>query len=140
MSMRMIDQLGLAEAPSFGRQGSWCSSGFIRRGRMTAVCIASGDVGPLWREAGNTAPQLWISRVDAEARQLSSGDGIKIYNERGEFGAKAHITDDVPPGVVWIRDGWVGLNHLTSGDAVLTGDALSLYPFSVGQADYGAVR
>jgi anaerobic selenocysteine-containing dehydrogenase len=68
----------------------------------------------------NAAPQLWISRVDAEARQLSSGDGIKIYNERGEFGAKAHVTDDVPPGVVWIRDGWVGLNHLTSGQAVLT--------------------
>jgi hypothetical protein len=53
-------------------------------------------------------------------------------------GAKAHITDDVPPGVVWIRDGWVGLNHLTSGDAVLTGDALSLFSFSVGQSDYGA--
>jgi anaerobic selenocysteine-containing dehydrogenase len=86
----------------------------------------------------NAAPQLWISRVDAEARQLSSGDAIKIYNERGEFGAKAHVTDDVPPGAVWIRDGWVGLNHLTSGDAVLTGDALSLFPFSVGQSDYGA--
>jgi anaerobic selenocysteine-containing dehydrogenase len=86
----------------------------------------------------NPAPQLWISRVDADARQLSNGDGIKIYNERGEFAATAHITDDVPPGVIWIRDGWVGLNHLTSGDAVLTGDALTLFPFSVGQADYGA--
>jgi anaerobic selenocysteine-containing dehydrogenase len=86
----------------------------------------------------NISPQLWISRADADARQLFNGDGIKIYNERGEFAAKAHITDDVPPGVVWIRDGWVGLNHLTSGDAVLTGDALSLFPFSVGQADYGA--
>jgi anaerobic selenocysteine-containing dehydrogenase len=86
----------------------------------------------------NTAPQLWISRVDADARQLTNGDAIKIYNERGEFAAKACITNDVPPGVVWIRDGWVGLNHLTSGEAVLTGDALSLFPFSVGQADYGA--
>jgi anaerobic selenocysteine-containing dehydrogenase len=77
----------------------------------------------------NASPQLWISRVDADARQLSSGDAIKIYNERGEFGAKAHVTDDVPPGVVWIRDGWVGLNHLTSGDAVLTGGALNLTCF-----------
>jgi anaerobic selenocysteine-containing dehydrogenase len=86
----------------------------------------------------NTAPQLWISKVDADARQLSNGDGIKIYNERGEFRAKAYITDHVRPGVVWIRDGWMGLNHLTSGDAVLAGDALSLFPFSVGQSDYGA--
>ena len=78
-------------------------------------------------------------RVDAEARQQSSGDAIKIYNGRGEFGAKAHVTDDVPPGVVWIRDGWVGLNHPTSGDAVLTGDALSLFPSSVGRSDYGRI-
>jgi anaerobic selenocysteine-containing dehydrogenase len=86
----------------------------------------------------NTAPRLWISRADADARQLSDGDAIRIYNERGEFGAKAHVTDDVRPGVCWIRDGWVGLNHLTSGNAVVTGDALNLFPFSVGQSDYGA--
>jgi anaerobic selenocysteine-containing dehydrogenase len=85
----------------------------------------------------NAAPQLWISRVDADARQLSNGDEIKLFNERGEFRVKTHVTDDMPPGAVWIRDGWVGLNHLTSGDAVLTGDALSLFPFSVGQSDYG---
>ena len=76
-------------------------------------------------------------QADADARQLANGDAIEIYNERGEFSAKACITN-VPPGVVWIRDGWVGLNNLTSGDAVLSGDALSLFPFSVGQADYGA--
>jgi hypothetical protein len=52
--------------------------------------------------------------------------------------AKACITDDVRPGVVWIRDAWVGFNHLTSDEAVLAGDALSLFPFSVGQPDYGA--
>ena len=86
----------------------------------------------------NTALRLWISRIDAEARQLSSGDAIKIYKEREEFGAKAHVTDDAPPGVVWIRDGWVGLNHLISGAAVLTGDALRLFSFSVGQSHYCA--
>src|SRR5215467_4206241 len=69
----------------------------------------------------NTSPQLWISRVDADARRLSSGDGIRIYNQRGELAAKAHVTDELPPGVVWMRDGWVGLNDLTSGDAVLSG-------------------
>jgi anaerobic selenocysteine-containing dehydrogenase len=86
----------------------------------------------------NTGPRLWISRADADARQLSDGDAIRIYNERGEFGAMAHVTDDVRPGVVWMRDGWVGLNRLTSGDAVVTGDALNMFPFSVGQSNYGA--
>ena len=109
------------------------SSRSVVRGKQTE--LAGG-----WTCSSQTVqpPQLWISRVDAEVRELSNGDAIKIYNERGEFGAKALVTDDVKPGVVWIRDGWVGLNHLTSGDAVLTGDALSLFPFSVGQSDYGA--
>jgi anaerobic selenocysteine-containing dehydrogenase len=70
--------------------------------------------------------------------QPCDGDAVKFYNERGEFQAKARVTDNVLPGTVWMRDGWVGLNHLTSGDAVLTGDALPLFPFSVGQAHYGA--
>jgi anaerobic selenocysteine-containing dehydrogenase len=86
----------------------------------------------------NAAPQLWMSPADADVRQVADGDAIRIYNDRGEFAAKASITNDIRPGVVWIRDGWVGLNHLTSGEAVLTGDALSLFHFSVGQADYGA--
>ena len=86
----------------------------------------------------NVAPQLWISPADADARQLADGDAIKIYNDRGQFVAKACVTNDARPGTVWIRDGWVGLNHLTSGEAVLTGDALTLFPFSVGQANYSA--
>jgi anaerobic selenocysteine-containing dehydrogenase len=86
----------------------------------------------------NTAPQLWISPADADVRRLANGDAIKIYNDRGEFAANAYITDGLRPGVVWMRDGWVGLNHLTSGEAVLTGDALSLFPFSVGQSGYGS--
>jgi anaerobic selenocysteine-containing dehydrogenase len=66
----------------------------------------------------NVAPQLWISRADADARRLTDGDSVKIHNDRGAFAAKACITDDVRPGVVWMRDGWVGLNDLTSGEAV----------------------
>jgi anaerobic selenocysteine-containing dehydrogenase len=88
--------------------------------------------------AHNLAPELWISEADAAARQLTDGDMIRIYNERGELGARAHVTDKLGLGVVRIRDGWVGLNSLTSGDAVLAGDALNLFPFSVGQSNYGA--
>jgi len=85
----------------------------------------------------NLAPELWISETDAAARQVTDGDRIRIYNDRGELGAKAHVTDKVLLGVVWIRDVWVGLNSLTSGDAVLPAGALNLFPFSVGQASDG---
>ena len=37
-----------------------------------------------------------------------------------------------------MRDGWVGLNNVTSGNDVLPDAALNLFPFTVGQANFGA--
>ena len=39
------------------------------------------------------------------------------------FAAVARVTEDILPGVVWARDGWPGLNTLTSGEACLTPEA-----------------
>ena len=77
----------------------------------------------------NPEPKLWISPADAASRQLNDGDAIRVYNERGDFAAAAHVTADVPAGVVWIRDGWNGLNGLSSGDAVVPQEALALFHF-----------
>jgi anaerobic selenocysteine-containing dehydrogenase len=83
--------------------------------------------------------QLWISPADAAGRELSEGDAIRVYNRRGAFAAKAHITDRIPLGVVWMRDGCVGLNQVTSGARVLPEKALGLFHFTVGQAEYDAM-
>ena len=53
-----------------------------------------------------------LARRTPRARGLKDGDAIRIYNERGEMHARAQVTDDVPPGTVWMRDGWIGLNEL----------------------------
>ena len=37
--------------------------------------------------------------------------------------ALARVTDEVLPGVLWARDGWPGLNTLTSGEACLEPEA-----------------
>jgi anaerobic selenocysteine-containing dehydrogenase len=42
---------------------------------------------------------------------VKDGDPIRVYNERGEMHARAHVTEDVPAGTVWMRDGWLGLNR-----------------------------
>lgn len=84
------------------------------------------------------APQLWMSPADAAARGIADGDRIRVFNERGAFEAFARATDKIGSGVVWIRDGWTGLNTLTSGDAVLPTQALALFPFTVGQASFEA--
>ena len=83
-------------------------------------------------------PTLWISPADAAMRQLADGAAIRIFNERGEMAARAHVTDRMPAGTVWMRDGWIGLNRLTEGTAVLPDAAVDLFAFSAGQATFDA--
>jgi hypothetical protein len=52
--------------------------------------------------------------------------------------ARAHVTSRIPAGTVWMRDGWSGLNTLTSGDAVLPDAAVETLGFSAGQAAFDA--
>lgn len=86
-----------------------------------------------------TAPDLWIAPADAQDRGISDGDAIELSNTRGAFPARAKVTPRMPAGAVWIRDGWPGLNVLCDGASVLPPAALSVFPFSVGQASFGAV-
>jgi hypothetical protein len=46
--------------------------------------------------------------------------------------------DDVPPGVVWIRDGWVGAQSFHIWRCGSDRRCSQFVPFSVGQSDYGA--
>jgi len=85
-----------------------------------------------------TEPGLWISPADAAARELADGAAIRIYNQRGELRARARVTNHVPAGTVWMRDGWPGLNTLTSGAAVLPDAAVDVFAFSAGQASFDA--
>src|SRR6267378_2881665 len=84
--------------------------------------------------AADPEPRLWISSDDAGRRALRHGEEIRIFNGRGEMRARAFVTDRVPPGTVWMRDGWEGLNTLTSGGPVLPDAAVNLFEFSSGQA------
>jgi len=86
-------------------------------------------------------PALWISPADASARGVRDGAAIRIHNERGAMRARARVTDKMPSGTVWMRDGWSGLNDLTAGVPVLADgavDAFHALGFSGGQATFGA--
>jgi anaerobic selenocysteine-containing dehydrogenase len=84
-------------------------------------------------------PRLWISPLDAAARGLQDGVPIRIYNDRGEFRAYAQVTERMPSGTVWMRDGWEGLNRLTSGAPAIPDEAVDIFPFSAGQAAFEAM-
>ena len=82
---------------------------------------------------------LWISPADAGARGLADGDPVRIANDRGEMAASAHVTDRVPPGVVWMRDGWVAVNRLTSNESCMTPEQAEAFSIIGGQATYEAL-
>jgi anaerobic selenocysteine-containing dehydrogenase len=86
-------------------------------------------------------PVLWISPVDAAARGVGDAALIRIVSEQGAMPARARVTDRIPPGSVWMRDGWAGLNDLTAGEAALPDAAVEAFRalgFSGGQATFGA--
>ena len=84
-------------------------------------------------------PCVWISPADAAARQIEDGKEIRLLNERGVLQARAHVTERVPAGTVWMRDGWLGLNCVTSGEACIPDAAVDLFPFAAGQATFEAL-
>ena len=72
-------------------------------------------------------------------RHVADGAAIRIFNEGGELRARAHVTDRMPAGTVWMRDGWPNLNRLTGGGPVLPDAAVDLFSFSAGQASFDAM-
>lgn len=86
-------------------------------------------------------PALWISPADASARGVADGAAIRIHNERGAMRARARVTERIPAGAVWMRDGWAGLNDLTAGTPVVPDAAVDAFHplgFSGGQAAFDA--
>jgi anaerobic selenocysteine-containing dehydrogenase len=86
-------------------------------------------------------PVLWISPADAAARGVSDGAAIRIVNARGTMPATARVTERIPAGTVWMRDGWLGLNDLTEGDRAVPDAAVDEFQalgFSGGQATFDA--
>jgi anaerobic selenocysteine-containing dehydrogenase len=86
-------------------------------------------------------PVLWMSPADAAARGVSDGAAIRIVNERGAMPARARVTERIPAGTVWMRDGWLGLNELTEGAPAVPDGAVEEFRalgFSGGQATFDA--
>ena len=58
---------------------------------------------------------LLISSEDAVGRNIKNGEQVKIFNGRGHFLAVAHLSDDVPEGLVLTTLGY--WNQLNNGTA-----------------------
>jgi anaerobic selenocysteine-containing dehydrogenase len=124
------DDLPASDYPLTFRQGRTLTHfhGFYDHGRALPT-LAGADPEPV----------LWISAADAAARGVTEGAAIRVHNERGAMSARARVTEAIRAGTVWMRDGWEGLNVLTSGRATIPDEAVDLFSFSAGQAAFDAM-
>ncbi len=132
-------QAGLSPLPSYtAPEGAEYPLRFCQGRTLTAFhsFFDEGQALPTLAKA-NAGPQLWIHPQDAQKRHLSSGTPILVANKRGHFEASAYVTADILPGVVWMRDGWVGVNRVTSGASIVPLSANDIVPgIPGGQAAY----
>ena len=52
----------------------------------------------------NFGPYVNISPEDAEARGLSTGDKVRVFNSRGEFKCGVHVNPSLQPGVLFMAE------------------------------------
>jgi anaerobic selenocysteine-containing dehydrogenase len=132
--------LGLPPLPVYERAASSSYPLAFTQGRTLAQFHGFYDHGQALPTLArlDPEPRLWIAPADAAARGLADGAAIRVFNERGAFAARAHVTARVQAGTVWMRDGWSGLNGVTSGVAVIPDEAVDLFPFAAGQAAFDA--
>ncbi len=62
------------------------------------------NVDRLRRRQGE--PELWIHPDDAGPRGMQDGSMVRVWNERGEFLARARVTEGVRPGVCMAPSVW----------------------------------
>jgi anaerobic selenocysteine-containing dehydrogenase len=97
----------------------------FRQGRVLTAFHSFYDNGRALPMLARAEPhaELWMHPEDAAPRGIAAGARIELSNERGRFEAVARVTEDILPGVVWARDGWPGINTLTSGETCLSPEA-----------------
>ncbi|MGH7354618.1 MAG: molybdopterin-containing oxidoreductase family protein [Candidatus Rokuibacteriota bacterium] len=133
--------LGLPALPVHEEPGPSAYPLAFRQGRTLTQFHGFYDHGralPTLAQA-DPEPVLWIAVADAEKREIDDGGRIRIFNERGAFAARARVTTRIPSGTVWMRDGWDGLNLLTSGGPVIPDGAVDAFGFGAGQASFAAM-
>jgi len=138
---KQAHQAGLPPLPSFTAPATAEYPLRFSQGRTLTAFHAFFDEGqalPTLAKA-NPWPQLWMHPQDAHQRRIARNTPIVIANQRGQFEARAYVTDDILPGSVWMRDGWSGINRLTSGAPIVPLAATDLLPAAPGgQAAYDA--
>jgi anaerobic selenocysteine-containing dehydrogenase len=84
----------------------------------------------------NTEPVVRISPVDANKRNIKTGQRIKVFNQMGELISRAEISNRIPSGLVvlpngiWFNEGG-GVNRLIAGEETDIGFGAAYHDYMV---------
>jgi len=51
-------------------------------------------------------PDIYINPADAKVRGVADGDLVRVHNPAGQFIAQAHLSNGMPPGMLFMYHGW----------------------------------
>ena len=72
---------------------------------------------------------VFMNPGDAQKRGIAHGDLVRVFNDRGQALAGAHLSEDFPPGVVRLQEGaWYGPTGPKPGALDTYGDPNTLAP------------
>ncbi len=72
---------------------------------------------------------VFMNPGDAQKRGIAHGDLVRVFNDRGQALAGAHLSEDFPPGVVRLQEGaWYGPTGPKIGALDTYGDPNTLAP------------
>ncbi len=68
-------------------------------------------------------PYIWLNPATARAKEIAEGDVLRVFNDVGEFFARAKLVPEVPPASVVMDHAWepyqfrsrLGLNNVVAG-------------------------
>ena len=85
-----------------------------------------------WLRELDPEPTVKISTVDASNRDISTGDYVEIFNDRGSCVVKAVVSSALPTGMVSLPKGWLPHQHVHGNPWELT--HMKLNPSSINQS------
>ena len=77
---------------------------FTGRQRFFMQSMYTDD--PLMIEMSGGHPTIRINPKDAAAKEITEGEKVEVYNQRGHMVAPAHLDEAVPPGTIQAWFGW----------------------------------
>ena len=98
MSSKRADKYSLLVVSNHGRWRVHAQCDDISWTREAPTCKVNGPDGYKYEP-------LWMNPADAKARGISSGDIVRIYNERGAILGGAYVTERLRRGVIYMDHG-----------------------------------